>query len=48
MTRRAPVFRWSHDDAQGRQAVRVGELTQEATRWEFRYDADYLARGLQA
>lgn len=48
MTRRAPVFRWIYDDAHGRRAVRAGELTQEATRWEFRYDADYLARGPQA
>ncbi|MEK8026478.1 type II toxin-antitoxin system HipA family toxin [Pseudaquabacterium rugosum] len=46
MTRRAPVYRWIVDPrTQQRQPVRVGELTQEDTRWEFLYDADYLARG---
>lgn len=49
MTRRAPVFRWVVDPTtQERSPVRVGELTQEATRWEFLYDADYLALGENA
>jgi serine/threonine-protein kinase HipA len=50
MTRRAPVFRWMFEDEllQRRTPVRVGELTQEATRWEFVYDPDYLALGVQA
>jgi len=46
MTRRAPVFRWVVDAAsRERRPVRVGELTQEESRWEFLYDADYLALG---
>ena len=50
MTRRAPVFRWVFEDGllQRRTPVRVGELTQEASRWEFVYDPDYLALGAQA
>ncbi|MFG6429123.1 type II toxin-antitoxin system HipA family toxin [Roseateles sp. LYH14W] len=49
MTRRAPVFRWTIDQAaKKRVAVRVGELTQEASRWEFMFDRDYLALGPQA
>ncbi|MFY7941302.1 MAG: type II toxin-antitoxin system HipA family toxin, partial [Burkholderiaceae bacterium] len=50
MTRRAPVFRWVFEDGllQRRTPVRVGELTQETTRWEFIYDPDYLALGKQA
>lgn len=50
MTRRsAPVFRWTlNATTQGRQPVRVGELTQEQARWEFIYDADYLALGKNA
>lgn len=47
MTRRsAPVFRWTVNPAtQERFPLRVGELTQEASRWEFLYDSDYLALG---
>jgi serine/threonine-protein kinase HipA len=46
--RRAPVFRW-HAGAQGqREAVRVGELTQQSAHWEFLYDSLYLARGSEA
>lgn len=50
MTRRAPVFRWLFEDGllQRRTPVRVGELTQEVTRWEFIYDPDYLALGANA
>lgn len=51
MTRRAPVFRWMRVDKgplQQRVPVRVGELTQETTRWEFIYDPTYLARGADA
>lgn len=49
MTRRAPVFRWTvNPQTQERWPVRVGELTQEETRWEFLYDPDYLALGKDA
>lgn len=49
MTRRAPVFRWLFDEAaRTRTPVRVGELTQETSRWEFRYDKAYLARDSDA
>ncbi|MDZ5459248.1 type II toxin-antitoxin system HipA family toxin [Azohydromonas lata] len=49
MTRRAPVYRWIFDEAAGqREAIRVGELTQEASRWEFRYDRAYLQLGPKA
>ena len=49
MTRRAPVYRWTtHPQTQQRWPVRVGELTQEETRWEFLYDPDYLALGQAA
>lgn len=49
MTRRAPVFRWTlHPETQRRWPVRVGELTQEASRWEFLYDPAYLAMGSAA
>lgn len=48
MTRRAPVYRWTHDATHGRTPVLVGELTQEETRWEFLYDHNYLARGKDA
>ena len=47
--RRAPVFRWVIDSAtKERLPVRVGELTQEETRWEFAYDPDYLSLGKNA
>lgn len=46
MIRRAPVFRWMTPPAgTERTAVRVGELCQKATHWEFVYGADYLALG---
>ncbi len=46
MIRRAPVFRWMTLPAETqRTAVRVGELCQKATHWEFVYNADYLALG---
>lgn len=46
MTRRAPVHRWTFDAQTGaRMPIRVGELTQEESRWEFLYDPDYLALG---
>ncbi|MGA1289535.1 MAG: type II toxin-antitoxin system HipA family toxin [Rubrivivax sp.] len=46
MTRRAPVYRWTVDaQSAARVPIRVGELTQEETRWEFLYDPDYLALG---
>jgi serine/threonine-protein kinase HipA len=49
MTRRAPVYRWTFDATTlTRQAVRVGEVTQEAQRWEFVFHPDYLARGRDA
>ncbi|MBV8036694.1 HipA domain-containing protein [Roseateles sp.] len=49
MTRRAPVFRWTIDQAtKTRVPIRVGELTQESSRWEFVFDPDYLARGSDA
>ncbi len=50
MTRRAPVFRWMLVDGppQRRTPVCVGELTQEASRWEFVYDPHYLAMGADA
>jgi len=49
MRRRAPVYRWTHDPAtQARWPLRVGELTQEDSRWEFLYDPDYLALGQAA
>jgi hypothetical protein len=49
VTRRAPVFRWCLDPLSlTRQAVRVGELTQHPTRWEFLYDPDYLSLGSAA
>ncbi len=48
MTRRAPVFRWVTGADSKRLPVRVGELTQEQTRWEFQYDRHYLALGQNA
>lgn len=50
MTRRsAPVFRWVLSSTTNeRLPIRVGELTQEDTRWEFIYDADYLGLGKNA
>ena len=46
MTRRAPVYRWTVDpQTQARAPLRVGELTQQDTRWEFLYDPEYLALG---
>lgn len=49
MTRRAPVFRWTlNAETQRRLPVRVGELTQEETRWEFLFDPEYLASGKAA
>ena len=48
MTRRAPVFRWMVDAQGHRMPVRVGELTQETSRWEFVFDPDYLAMGTSA
>lgn len=49
MTRRAPVFKWMSDPAtRERRPVRVGELVQEETRWEFLYDPQYLALGQAA
>jgi len=49
MTRRAPVYRWTvSPQTQERRPVRVGELTQEDSRWEFLFDPDYLALGKDA
>ncbi len=51
MIRRAPVFRWSltgDGPLRRRIPVRVGELIQEASRWEFLYDPQYLAMGADA
>lgn len=49
MTRRAPVYRWTtNPQTLERWPVRVGELTQEESRWEFLYDHDYLALGKSA
>jgi serine/threonine-protein kinase HipA len=49
VTRRAPVYRWCVDPLSlTRQAVRVGELTQHTTRWEFLYDPGYLSLGSAA
>jgi serine/threonine-protein kinase HipA len=49
MKRHAPVFRWMFDPVkQSRMACRVGELVQKNGRWEFSYDASYLALGSQA
>lgn len=46
MIRRAPVFRWmTLPAASERTAVRIGELCQKPTHWEFVYDANYLALG---
>lgn len=46
MIRRAPVFRWmTLPDEAERVAVRVGELCQKTSHWEFIYDSDYLAMG---
>lgn len=47
--RSAPVFRWAlNASTQGRLPIRVGELTQEETRWEFIYDPEYLGLGKNA
>lgn len=49
MTRRAPVYRWMADaQAPARKPMRIGELTQAVSRWEFIYDPDYLALGNDA
>jgi serine/threonine-protein kinase HipA len=50
VTRRsAPVYRWMlNATTNERSPVRVGELTQEETRWEFVYDPDYLGLGQNA
>ncbi len=51
MIRRAPVFRWSltgDGPLRRRVPVRVGELIQEASRWEFLYDPQYLDIGADA
>lgn len=46
MTRRAPVYRWiSNAYGQSRQPTLVGHITQQEGRWEFVFDADYLALG---
>lgn len=46
--RRAPVYRWTLDAQGHRVPLRIGELTQETTRWEFLYDKNYLALGPHA
>jgi hypothetical protein len=43
------VYRWTlNATTNERSPVRVGELTQEETRWEFVYDPDYLGLGQNA